>query len=42
MVVDENEATIESPPSKNRIGSGVRAEKSFNEDLEKILRDISL
>ena len=34
LVGNEHEANIYSPTSKNRIGSGVRAEKSFNDTLE--------
>ena len=41
LVDDEHGATIESLPLKKRRSSGVRAEKSFNEALEKILRDIN-
>ena len=40
MVDDEHEAIIEIPPSKNRRGSGVRAEKLFNRDLEQNFRYI--
>ena len=38
---DEDEATIEIPPSKNRRSSGVRADKLFNEALEHNLKDIN-
>ena len=41
LVDDEHAANIESPPLKNRIDSGVREEKSFNEALEQNLRDIN-
>ena len=41
LVDDEQEENIEFPKPKNRIGSGVRAKKSFNENLEHNLSDIN-
>ena len=41
FVDDEHEATIEISPSKKRRGSGIRVEKSFNEDIEQNLSGIN-
>ena len=40
LVDDEHKMNIESPPSKNSRGSGVRVKKSFNEVIEQNFRGI--